>query len=44
MHPAVEALVGEEAARDVVSRLKRIWGEEYGEWCQRWLDDDWVYV
>ena len=45
---AVAALVGEEAARglsaNVVSRLKRVWGEEYGDWCRRDLSDDWVYV
>ena len=36
---AVAALVGEEAARglsaNVVSRLKRVWDEEYREWCRR---------
>ena len=45
---AVAALVGEEAARglsaNVVSRLKRVWDEEYGDWCRRDLSDDWVYV
>ena len=45
---AVAALVGEEAARglsaNVVSRLKRVWDEEYREWCRRDLADDWVYV
>ena len=45
---AVAALVGEEAARglsaNVVSRLKRVWDEEYREWCRRDLSDDWVYV
>ena len=48
MRPAVAALVGEEAARglsaNVVSRLKRVWDEEYREWCRRDLADDWVYV
>ena len=48
MRSAVAALVGEEAARglsaNVVSRLKRVWDEEYREWCQRSLDDDWVYL
>ncbi len=48
MRPAVAALVGEEAARglspNVVSRLKRVWDEEYRSWCQRSLSDDWVYV
>ena len=48
MRPAVAALVGEEAARglsaNVVSRLKRVWDEEYGDWCRRDLSDDWVYV
>ena len=45
---AVASLVGEEAARglsaNVVSRLKRVWGEEYQQWCRRPLEDDWVYV
>ena len=45
---AVAALVGEEAARglsaNVVSRLKRVWDEEYGDWCRRDLSDDWMYV
>ena len=45
---AVAALVGEEAARglsaNVVSRLKRVWDEEYVDWCRRDLSDDWVYV
>ena len=44
----VGALVGEEAARglsaNVVSRLKRSWDEEYRQWCQRQLDDEWVYL
>ena len=48
MRAAVSALVGEEAARglsaNVVSRLKRVWDEEYREWCRRDLADDWVYV
>ena len=48
MRTAVAALVGEEAARglsaNVVSRLKRVWDEEYRSWCQRSLADDWVYV
>ena len=48
MRPAVAALVGEEAARglsaNVVSRLKRVWDEEYRDWCRRDLSDDWVYV
>ena len=48
MRAAVSALVGEEAARglsaNVVSRLKRVWDEEYGDWCRRDLYDDWVYV
>ena len=29
---------------NVVSRLKRVWGEEYREWCRRPLDDEWVYL
>lgn len=48
MRSAVAALVGEEAARglsaNVVSRLKRVWDEEYREWCRRSLDDEWVYL
>ena len=52
MRAAVSALVGEEAARglsaNVVSRLKRVWDEEwdeeYREWCRRDLADDRVYV
>ena len=48
MRAAVSALVGEEAARglsaNVVSRLKRVWDEEYRDWCRRDLADDWVYV
>ena len=48
MRAAVSALVGEEAARglsaNVVSRLKRVWGEECRDWCRRDLADDWVYV
>lgn len=48
LRAAVAALVGEEAARglsaNVVSRLKRVWDEEYRAWCQRSLADDWVYV
>ena len=48
MRPAVAALVGEEAARglsaNVVSRLKRVWDEEYRDWCRRDLSDDRVYV
>ena len=48
MRAAVSALVGEEAARglsaNVVSRFKRVWDEEYREWCRRDLADDWVYV
>ena len=45
---AVAASVGEDAARglsaNVVSRLKRVWDEEYREWCRRPLDDEWVYL
>ena len=48
MRAAVSALVGEEAARglsaNVVSRLKRVWDEEYRDWCRRDLADDWAYV
>ena len=48
MRQAVSALVGEQAARglsaNVVSRLKRVWDEEYRDWCRRDLDDDWAYL
>ncbi len=48
MRQAVAALVGEDAARglsaNVVSRLKRVWDEEYRAWCRRSLDDEWVYL
>ena len=48
MRQAVAALVGEAAARglsaNVVSRLKRVWDEQYREWCRRPLDDAWVYL
>ena len=48
MRSGVAALVGEEVARglsaNVVSRLKRVWDEEYRDWCRRSLNDDWVYV
>ena len=48
MRQAVAALVGEESARglsaNVVSRLKRVWDEEYRDWCRRDLDDDWAYL
>ena len=27
----------------MVSRLKRVWDEEYQQWCRRPLEDDWVY-
>ena len=30
--------------RNVVSRLKRSWDEEYRQWCRRRLDDEWVYL
>ena len=44
MRAAVSALVGEEAAcglsANVVSRLKRVWDEEYRDWCRRDLADD----
>ena len=44
MRQAVAALVGEDAARglsaNVVSRLKRVWDEEYRAWFRRPLDDD----
>ena len=48
MREAVAALVGADAARglsaNVVSRLKRVWDEEYRSWCRRRLHDDWVYL
>ena len=48
MRQAVAALVGAEVARglsaNVVSGLKRVWDEEYREWCRRPLDDEWVYL
>ena len=48
MREAVAALVGADAARglsaNVVSRLKRVWDEEYRSWCRRHLHDDWVYL
>ena len=40
--------MGELGARgvsaNVVSRLKRIWDEEYRQWCRWRLDDEWVWL
>ena len=48
MGAALEVLVGPEAkglSASTVSRLKRIWAQEYQAWCNRRLDKDrWVYV
>ena len=48
MGPALEALVGPDArglSASTVSRLKRRWSEEYGEWRKRAVDKDrWVYL
>jgi putative transposase len=47
MAGAVQALLGTEAnlSAPVVSRLKRVWSEEYEQWRKRRLDRDrWVYV
>ena len=48
MGAALEALVGPEAkglSASTVSRLKRVWGDQYRQWCDRRLDKDrWVYV
>ena len=48
MRRAVAVLVGAEAAHglsaNVVSRLKRVWGEEYQQWCRPPLENDWVYL
>ncbi len=47
MKSAFEAIVGPEAkglSANVVSRLKRQWENEYKGWCQRSVDDEWVYI
>lgn len=48
MSAALEVLVGAEAkglSASTVSRLKRVWAEDYRAWCQKRLDrDQWVYV
>jgi len=48
MSAALEVLVGKEAkglSASTVSRLKRVWAEDYRAWCQKRLDRDrWVYV
>jgi putative transposase len=48
MSAALEVLVGTEAkglSASTVSRLKRVWAEEYRTWCQKHRDQDqWVYV
>ena len=48
MGPALEVLVGPEArglSASTVSRLKRVWGQEYSSWCEKRLDQDrWVYI
>jgi putative transposase len=48
MGAALEVLVGPEAkglSASTVSRLKRVWAQEYQDWCESRLDKDrWVYV
>ena len=48
MGAALEVLVGPEAkglSASTVSRLKRVWAQEYQDWCETRLDKDrWVYV
>jgi len=48
MSAALEVLVGTEAkglSASTVSRLKRVWADDYRAWCQKQLDQDqWVYV
>lgn len=48
MSAALEVLVGQDAkglSASTVSRLKRVWAQEYGAWCNERLDKDrWVYV
>jgi len=47
MQSALEALVGPQArglSANVVGRLKRKWEAEYKDWCQRSVEDEWVYI
>ena len=48
MSAALDVLVGTQAqglSASTVSRLKRVWAEDYRSWCQKRLDQDrWVYV
>lgn len=48
MQNALEVLIGPDAkglSAGTVSRLKKVWADEYDEWCKRRLDkDQWVYV
>ncbi len=48
MQAALKVLVGPQAqglSASTVSRLKRIWAEEYQQWCHESLDNDrWVYL
>ena len=48
MAEALKVLVGPDAeglSASTVSRLKRVWGDQYRQWCDRRLDKDrWVYV
>ena len=48
MGEALKVLVGPDAEgmlASTVSRLKRIWAQEYRNWCEDCLDKDrWVYV
>ncbi len=48
MSDALKVLVGSAAkglSASTVSRLKKVWSDEYREWCQRRLDKDrWVYL
>ncbi len=48
MREALKVLVGPNAtglSPSVVSRLKKVWAKEYGDWCETPLDKDrWVYV
>lgn len=48
MEAALKVLVGPDAqgySASTVSRLKRVWEEEYVAWCRKALnEDDWVYI
>ncbi len=48
MGEALKVLVGSDAeglSASTVSRLKRVWAQEYQDWCESRLDKDrWVYV